>query len=106
MENPPTYGVDEFGSVSGVDNMQAEILNRGPISCTIAVTQAFEDYSGGVFVDTTGAKSLDHEISVVGWGVDQGNKYWIGRNSWGTYWYDYKQLLIFLICSTFFLCRR
>jgi cathepsin X len=86
VPNPPTIAIKEFGEVAGVDNMMNEIFARGPISCTIAVTEAFENYSGGVFVDTTGAKSLDHEISVVGWGVDQGNKYWIGRNSWGTYW--------------------
>jgi len=30
---------------------------------------------------------LDHEIEIMGWGVDPtGTKYWIGRNSWGTYW--------------------
>lgn len=27
------------------------------------------------------AQSLDHEISIVGWGVENGTKYWIGRNS-------------------------
>lgn len=29
---------------------------------------------------------LDHELAVVGWGKDDDGEYWIGRNSWGTYW--------------------
>lgn len=36
--------------------MMAEIFARGPIACTIAVTEEFEKYSGGIFNDTTGAK--------------------------------------------------
>lgn len=66
--------------------MLAELFARGPISATIAVTAAFEAYTGGIFVDTTGDKDLDHIIEVAGWGVENGTKYWIGRNSWGTYW--------------------
>lgn len=63
-----------------------EIYQRGPITCIMAVTQEFKNYTGGIFEDKTGAKGMDHDISVVGWGVENGVKYWIGRNSWGHYW--------------------
>ena len=66
--------------------MMNEIYKRGPISCGVAVTAEFEKYTDGIFEDTTGAKDIDHSISVVGWGVENGKKYWLVRNSWGTYW--------------------
>jgi len=51
------------------------------------VTQAFVNYTGGVFKDTTNATELTHAISVIGYGVDEnGVKYWNARNSWGSYW--------------------
>ena len=42
--------------------MMSEIYARGPIACTIAVTQAYESYSGGIFNDTTHA--------MVSWSTD------------------------------------
>lgn len=86
VENPKLYHITAHGEIAGEDNMLAEIYARGPITCAIAVTPAFEQYTQGVFVDTTGDKTLNHLISIVGWGFDQGVKYWIVRNSWGTYW--------------------
>jgi len=86
VSNPPKYRITEHGQVATEVKMQAEIIARGPIACTIAVTKALLNYTTGVFEDTTGAMSLDHEIALVGWGVDAGKPYWIGRNSWGTYW--------------------
>jgi len=83
-----TYGVSEFGLVNGTENMMAEIYARGPITCGVAVPQALEDYTSGIFNDTTGTLDISHAISVAGWGVDKttGINYWIVRNSWGTYW--------------------
>jgi cathepsin X len=82
------WKVSQYGVVSGAANMMAEIFARGPISCSMAVTPAFVAYTGGIFKDTTGAMTPDHEISIVGWGVDPSTNtpYWLGRNSWGTSW--------------------
>ena len=68
--------------------MMQEIYQRGPIACAIAVPPAFRNYTSGIFEDTTGAMEKTHEISVVGFGVENGTKYWMVRNSWGTQWGD------------------
>lgn len=68
--------------------MMNEIYNRGPISCGIATTDAFHEYKEGIFYDTTGDLEITHEISIVGWGEQNGVKYWRVRNSWGSYWGD------------------
>jgi cathepsin X len=68
--------------------MMQEIYQRGPIACGIAVTHDLMSYTGGIYNDSTGEVDIDHEISVVGWGVEEGTgiKYWVIRNSWGTSW--------------------
>eukprot|EP01016_Furgasonia_blochmanni_P045555 TRINITY_DN643_c0_g4_i1.p1 TRINITY_DN643_c0_g4~~TRINITY_DN643_c0_g4_i1.p1 ORF type:complete len:276 (-),score=43.83 TRINITY_DN643_c0_g4_i1:127-954(-) len=86
----PWY-VTEYGTVSGVHRMKAEIYRRGPIACGIEATDAFENYTGGIYSEKKEFASINHEISVVGWGFDEesGTEYWIGRNSWGSYWGEY-----------------
>lgn len=67
--------------------MMQEIQQRGPIACGIAVPDSLEEYTGGVYCDTTGDLNIVHDISVVGYGVtEDGQKYWTVRNSWGTHW--------------------
>ncbi|KAL3138997.1 hypothetical protein ABBQ32_005801 [Trebouxia sp. C0010 RCD-2024] len=93
------YGVSEYGHVhtgpdfdaDGIritlaDKLKSEMYARGPISCGIDVTAKFYAYSGGIYEEAVTFPMPNHEISLVGWGEEDGHQYWIGRNSWGTYW--------------------
>jgi len=89
------YGVDEFGEVTGVEQMKAEIYARGPISCSVnSDSNAFNEYRGGIITCDNPldkychAKGTDHVLVIAGWNVDKetGIEYWIGRNSYGTQW--------------------
>jgi len=87
VKNPERYKIEEYGFVRGEHEMMAEIKARGPISCRQAVTKEFFNYRGGIFKDVTGDTRPRHATSLVGWGkTSSGVKYWIARNSWGTYW--------------------
>lgn len=68
--------------------MKAEIYKNGPIGCGVDATDNFDKYTGGVYSEHILFPQINHEISVVGWGKDPktGEEFWLGRNSWGTYW--------------------
>ena len=82
----PIYQIDQFGHFYGEKEMMQEIYQRGPIACGIAVTDEMENYTHGIFEDTTGDYDVTHEISIVGWGVEDDIPFWWIRNSWGTHW--------------------
>lgn len=80
------YRAKRFGHLSGEYAMIKELAN-GPITCGIACSDGFTyDYKAGIYEDTTGFMDIDHDVEIVGWGEENGVKYWHVRNSWGTYW--------------------
>lgn len=84
------YYVSEHYKVKGADNMKAELFKNGPMGCGIHASDNFDNYDGGIYSEHIRFPRINHEISVVGYGInEEGVEYWIGRNSWGTYWGDY-----------------
>jgi len=87
LSNYPNVTVSDYGSISGKDAMMKEIFNRGPIACGIDAGPLLNFETG---IISTAGETVDHVISVVGWGTDSTTniQYWIVRNSWGEYWGD------------------
>ncbi|OQS06915.1 cathepsin B, cysteine protease family C01A [Thraustotheca clavata] len=80
------YRAKEYGRIAGELAMMKELKN-GPITCGIACNPPFiNDYIAGIFHDITNFTHIDHDVEIVGWGEENGVKYWRARNSWGTYW--------------------
>lgn len=78
-----TKGVKHPGSVTAT---QQEIMTGGPVEAAFTVYQDFMSYKSGIYHHTTGGMLGGHAIKNIGWGVENGVKYWIMANSWGTSW--------------------
>ena len=46
------------------------------------VAGPFQDYGGGVFAGCT-SSDTNHAVTVVGYGTEGGQDYWLVKNSWG-----------------------
>ena len=57
------------------DKLKSEMYARGPISCGIDVTAKFYAYSGGIYEEAVTFPMPNHEISLVGWGEEDGHQY-------------------------------
>ena len=75
--------------------MMQEIWQNGPIACGIAIPSDLYDYTEGIYCDKTGDTVLVHDVEVVGYDItDDGQKYWIVKNSWGTQWGEHGYLRV------------
>ena len=68
-------------------NDYAALMNAvatvGPVA--ISVDAGWMMYEEGVYSSACGS-TIDHAVGLVGYGTDNGEDYWLVRNSWGSGW--------------------
>ncbi|MEW6412622.1 MAG: C1 family peptidase [Candidatus Zixiibacteriota bacterium] len=85
--------------VAPVDDIKRAIMMYGPVSVSVYVNAAFQNYTGGVF-NACSDEEINHAIVLVGWDDTLGaNGCWILRNSWGTNWGENGYMYIEYGCS-------
>lgn len=73
---------------NSVSQLKAAI-NKGVVTVTIEADRSvFQMYHSGVLDSTACGTSLDHAVAAVGYGTEDGQDYYIVRNSWGASWGD------------------
>ena len=81
------YGSSAY-SVSGEKNIMQEVFDNGPVEASFTVYNDFLAYKSGVYQHVTGQALGGHAIKLLGWGVENGVKYWLCANSWNDEWGD------------------
>ena len=51
-----------------------------------SVAQDWHAYKGGIFDSPCCEAPIDHAVVVVGYGTEDGQDYWLVKNSWGTHY--------------------
>jgi hypothetical protein len=89
------YRAATWDYVEGADGVPDRALikkalcDHGPLLCAVNVTEAFQLYKSGVFVEHDPGP-INHAVIIVGW-TEAG---WIVRNSWGPDWGQNGYILI------------
>jgi len=68
------------------DELMEAVATKGPIAITVDAS-TWSSYSGGIYAGCNQeSPELDHGVQLVGYGTDNGEDYWLVRNSWGPTW--------------------
>jgi len=98
------YRAKSYGFVGGAygrsneRNIMVELMNNGPMAASFEPDYTFMYYNGGVYHHVPAAdwilngeqkpewEKVDHSVLLHGWGEENGEKYWILKNTWGDDW--------------------
>merc|ERR550537_866766 len=75
-------------SVSGETQIMTSLMQKGPLSAAFTVYADFPTYKSGVYKHTSGSALGGHAVQMIGYGTEDGEDYWLVKNSWNEEWGD------------------
>lgn len=85
-EEDKWFGSSSYSLYGGEEQMMNEIYEKGSIEVGYSVYEDFFTYRKGIYKHETGVYLGGHAVKCIGWGVENGVKYWLLANSWNTEW--------------------
>jgi len=82
------FGSKSYTVKSNELKIQQEIMKNGPVEAAFSVYDDFVQYKSGVYRHHAGEALGGHAVKMLGWGVENGEPYWLIANSWNTDWGD------------------
>lgn len=82
------YASSSYSVNSDEQEIMTEIYEHGSVEGAFTVYEDFLNYKNGVYQNVTGRELGGHAIKLIGWGVENGTKYWLCVNSWNNGWGD------------------
>jgi cathepsin B len=73
-------------TLRGEQQIQKEVMENGPVEVAFHVYEDFMSYTGGIYHHVSGSLEGGHAVKLVGWGVENGEKFWKIANSWDEDW--------------------
>jgi len=82
------YAKSAYSVDSDEESIMQEIMKNGPVEAAFTVYADFVNYKSGVYQHKSGSALGGHAVRMLGWGVEDGTKYWLMANSWNQGWGD------------------
>jgi len=69
-----------------VEPLLLALYDMGPVATSVMASETWNSYGGGVLDSCESDAVINHAVTLVGYGEEQGRKFWQIQNSWGPDW--------------------
>ncbi|KAF7257285.1 hypothetical protein EG68_05422 [Paragonimus skrjabini miyazakii] len=80
------FGRTSYNVPDTEKDIMYELMKNGPMEAAFLVFEDFLNYKEGIYHHVAGRYLGGHAVRLLGWGVENGTKYWLLANSWNEDW--------------------